>query len=407
MSDSGDSDDGMWIDNDDDVEVEIRSGHVRVLAEQRAPALEFTGDTDDVIWIDNDEDVEVEIRSGHARVLEEQRAPAWKFTGDRASLPRMRWSEATMTSSWHKPQLPDKPSGTVLRSWSSVCVEAHVLDPIRKVVRRLTVPETAAIQGFSKQFFDISGLTTCQKMRAIGNAVPPPLGEVVLGSIHSVLGEHMTRRTFIDLCAGTGGLTACLYSRGYSCSAYIDMEPSCCHILRHYHPASCVFETVIESFPWAAHAGKIDILAGGPPCQPWSNAGRKRGENDSREVMQTLPGIIHDLRPVVFCFENVAGLTSSRNREFVQAMRVSFETDTEGNRVYAMGIIKLNAADYGVPQNRRRVFVIGVSMDAGGDGALRSIMSAIEGTPKVPRPVAISTVLEASDQWKRLDLPSQ
>ena len=58
-------------------------------------------------------------------------------------------------------------------------------------------------------------------------------------------------------------------------------------------------------------------------------------------------------------------------------MRDSYETNAVGNRLYAMDIVKLNAADYGVPQNRRRVFVIGVSVNAGGEGVLHSIMKAI------------------------------
>jgi len=260
---------------------------------------------------------------------ENEEEEAWVFTGDRATLPLMGWSTATIRTEKHKPQLPDKPSGTVLRSWSSACVEAHVFDPIRRVVRRITVREMAAIQGFPKTFFDdISGITTCQKMRAIGNAVPPPLGRVVLGAIHSILGTHLSRHTFIDLCAGTGGMTECLYSLGYSCVAYIDMDPSCGHILRHHYPSRYVFEMDIERFPWAAHVGKIDILAGGPPCQPWSNAGHRRGEDDSREAMGILPRIIHTLRPAVFCFENV------HTHTLLQRGTIVDDCTSAGNRPY-------------------------------------------------------------------------
>jgi len=87
-------------------------------------------------------------------------------------------------------------------------------------------------------------------------------------------------------------------------------------------------------------------------------------------------------------------------------MRDSYETNAVGNRLYAMDIVKLNAADYGVPQNRRRVFVIGVSVNAGGEGVLHSIMKAIGEIPKGICPVAIRTVLETSDHWRRLEMPS-
>ena len=104
---------------------------------------------------------------------------------------------------------------------------------------------------------------------------------------------------------------------------------------------------------------ECDGVIGGPPCQSWSEAGALRGIDDARgRLFFEFIRILHDKKPKFFLAENVSGMLSNRHQEAVKNIIRKFET--AGYRVY---IQLLNAADYRVPQDRKRVFYVGIRED--------------------------------------------
>jgi len=104
---------------------------------------------------------------------------------------------------------------------------------------------------------------------------------------------------------------------------------------------------------------ECDGVIGGPPCQSWSEAGALRGIDDARgKLFFEFIRILHDKEPKFFLAENVSGMLSNRHRDAVQNIIKMFED--AGYHVY---IELLNAADYGVPQDRKRVFYVGIKKD--------------------------------------------
>lgn len=110
-----------------------------------------------------------------------------------------------------------------------------------------------------------------------------------------------------------------------------------------------------------------DILTAGFPCQPFSNAGNRKGVHDSRGMLyKECLRIIKDKMPKVIVFENVKGLLSTKYVDGRNLVDVIIEDlDSMNNIGYNVVYKLLNASDYGVPQNRQRVFFVGVRKDLG------------------------------------------
>ena len=105
----------------------------------------------------------------------------------------------------------------------------------------------------------------------------------------------------------------------------------------------------------------IDLLVGGSPCQAFSDVGAKYGLNDTRGTLfYEFARIVNETQPRVFIYENVRGLTTHDDGKTWAVMRSVFEKDLN-YRIAEPQI--LNASDYGIPQSRRRVFVIGIRDD--------------------------------------------
>lgn len=139
---------------------------------------------------------------------------------------------------------------------------------------------------------------------------------------------------------------------------------------------------------WTSYAGKVDVLAGGPPCQPFSLGGVHRGAGDTRNLFSEATRAINEIRPLAFVLENVRGLTRQSLRPYfddvLDHLRVPglAPRDGEGARSnrarlrreasvlaaderYAVEWVLVNAADYGLPQQRWRVFIVGFRADLG------------------------------------------
>jgi DNA (cytosine-5)-methyltransferase 1 len=104
-----------------------------------------------------------------------------------------------------------------------------------------------------------------------------------------------------------------------------------------------------------------DGIIGGPPCQSWSEAGTRRGINDHRgKLFFEFIRVLKDKQPLFFLAENVSGMLQKRHRGVLRFIIKSFESSG-----YNLSFKLLNAVNYGVPQDRKRVFFVGIRKDMG------------------------------------------
>jgi DNA (cytosine-5)-methyltransferase 1 len=154
--------------------------------------------------------------------------------------------------------------------------------------------------------------------------------------------------TALDLFAGCGGLALGFEAVGFETIGY-ELDKDCCETYNKNLTGHChnVKLTPDFSFPMA------DIIIGGPPCQPFSVGGEQKGINDTRNGIPAFVSAIEQTRPKLWMFENVRGILY-RNKEY-------FDGILEYLRKlgYLIEYRLLNSSDYGVPQNRERIIVVG------------------------------------------------
>ena len=170
------------------------------------------------------------------------------------------------------------------------------------------------------------------------------------------------RFTFIDLFAGIGGFRIPLEELGGKCLGYSEIDPDAIKVYQQNFLNGYVNNdekylgdiTKITKLPW-----KVDIVVGGVPCQPWSVAGKLRGFDDSRgKLWFDTIRIVEENQPQAFIFENVRGLISPANINSFELIIQQFK-----NTGYHVYYKLLNSSDFGLPQNRERVFIVGIRND--------------------------------------------
>ncbi|MDD2498126.1 MAG: DNA (cytosine-5-)-methyltransferase [Desulfitobacteriaceae bacterium] len=159
----------------------------------------------------------------------------------------------------------------------------------------------------------------------------------------------------IELFAGAGGLALGLEQAGLHHLALVELDKNCCNTLRKNRPNWNVIEKDIAEVNFSMYKGKVDVVTGGFPCQAFSYAGKKLGVEDTRGTLfYEFARCLKETKPLVFLAENVRGLIShDRGRTL----------DTILNVFSALGYdVKyklVNAVNYGVPQKRERVIIVG------------------------------------------------
>jgi len=170
-------------------------------------------------------------------------------------------------------------------------------------------------------------------------------------------GEGQNNMNVISLFAGAGGLDKGFEKVGFNVVWANEYDSTIWKTYEENHSAPLDRRDIRQ-----IESGEIpdcDGVIGGPPCQSWSEAGALRGIDDARgKLFFEFIRILHDKKPKFFLAENVSGMLSVRHREAVQYIVRMFES--AGYTVY---IELLNAADYGVPQDRKRVFYVGIRSD--------------------------------------------
>ena len=274
------------------------------------------------------------------------------------SKQEMHWRAEVALDPKHRPQLWDKPSSTVRRDWRKFPQEAHVLDRECRHYRRLTAKEIAVLQGFDPKIVEQTNFSQRQSIGAIGNAVPPPMAKAVFQAL--ARSKTWQNKTSIEICAGIGGLAIGASSAGFEHLLCLDIDPVCFEFLKKL-PELRSTEISSEDLRYAdlkRFRGSVGILSGGPPCQPWSASGLRLGSEDDRDVLADMPALIEAVEPEAFLFENVAGLTTGQNKKYFEALMKRLQTPSKILR-YGVLAAKFNAADFGVPQIRERVFILG------------------------------------------------
>jgi DNA (cytosine-5)-methyltransferase 1 len=167
----------------------------------------------------------------------------------------------------------------------------------------------------------------------------------------------------ISLFSGAGGLDLGFKNAGFKIVVANEYDKSIWETYEKNHSTPLIKGDIrnINSEIFLRDNKKIDGIIGGPPCQSWSEAGALRGINDDRgKLFFEFIRILKDLQPKFFVAENVAGMMSKRHSEAVQNIIHLFGDAGLGYDVF---IQTLNASDYGVPQDRKRVFYIGFRKD--------------------------------------------
>lgn len=188
----------------------------------------------------------------------------------------------------------------------------------------------------------------------------------------------------LELFSGAGGLAKGLELAGFEHLAFVEFNRDACETLRRNFDATKVFEGDIQDYDFSS-LESVDIVAGGPPCQPFSLGGKHKASADQRDMFPYALKAISDLRPRAFVFENVKGLLRSTFSEYFEYIILRLEYSgcvDKGfgdwkdhlNKLRGLSQQKkpveynvhyklINAADYGVPQTRERVIIVGVRAD--------------------------------------------
>ncbi len=162
----------------------------------------------------------------------------------------------------------------------------------------------------------------------------------------------------ISLFSGAGGLDLGFERAGFEIAMANEFDKTIWATYEKNHSAPLI-KGDIRSIKESDFPDDIDGIIGGPPCQSWSEAGSLRGINDDRgKLFFDYIRILKDKQPKFFLAENVSGMLANRHSEAVQNIIKCFE-----DCGYNVSITLVNAADYGVPQDRKRVFYIGFRKD--------------------------------------------
>lgn len=170
-----------------------------------------------------------------------------------------------------------------------------------------------------------------------------------------------TKFTFIDFFAGIGGFRIPLEKLGGKCLGYSEIDKEAIKVyqqnfISYYNTQELNLGDIsqINELP-----KNIDLFVGGVPCQPWSVAGKLKGFNDPRgQLWFDVIRLVKKYQPKAFIFENVKGLTTGKNKDKLDYLVNQFETIN-----YVVKWKVINSYDFGVPQNRERVFIIGIRKD--------------------------------------------
>lgn len=203
----------------------------------------------------------------------------------------------------------------------------------------------------------------------------------------------MMALTSVELFAGAGGLAQGVARAGFHPRLVAEWNKDACQSLRDNQARGFkllqgwpVRETDVRHIDFEEFEG-VDLVSGGPPCQPFSIGGKHTSQADNRDMFPEAVRAVREIRPRAFIFENVKGLTRATFHNYFEYLRLQLqypELRTTGGQDWTAHLARLEqhhlsgnqtelsyrivtevlqAADYGVPQKRERVFFVGFRSD--------------------------------------------
>lgn len=246
---------------------------------------------------------------------------------------------------------PTKPSNTI-----TAYVFNKFVHPTED--RYITPREAARIQQFPDNHRFAGPITSVQLQ--IGNAVPVGLANAVGAHLSNVIAERNSppsRPNAISLFSGAGGMDLG-FGKYFDVFSANELVPTFADTLRSNFHNTRIVEGDLSSLSARdlnPHDLRVDLVFGGPPCQPFSAAGKHGGVDDPRGAMVSeFLRIVAETEPKYFVMENVPGLLSN-----AKGGALSFIRERALSIGYMTEHYVLTASDYGVPQNRRRLFIVG------------------------------------------------
>lgn len=181
----------------------------------------------------------------------------------------------------------------------------------------------------------------------------------------------------VSLFSGAGGFDLGIEAAGFNTLFAADIDSACCQTLHTnketargldlpFLQEAKIFERCVRKLEAAdiltaidMNVGEVDLLIGGPPCQSFSVIGPRNGKRDPRgKLLDDYLRLLAGIAPKVFIFENVKGIKTLDGGDLYSDLLETMRQPPGGLR-YELSEFCLNASDYGVPQNRERVFIIG------------------------------------------------
>jgi DNA (cytosine-5)-methyltransferase 1 len=199
-----------------------------------------------------------------------------------------------------------------------------------------------------------------------------------------------------SLFSGIGGFDLAAQWMGWENVFHVERDPFCRQVLAHHFPESQSFDDV-KAFDATPFRGRIRVLSGGFPCQPFSAAGKRAGTSDDRYLWPEMFRIIREARPTYVVAENVRGLISWNDGLVLDT--VCSDLEGEGYEVFP---VVLPAASVNAPHRRDRIWIVAHANDQRGTGGPRQVQGTDGEVPQ--RHDHAQSCNSSADAWQ--DFPT-